>query len=491
MIDWINSIFGQGFLFTGDGYLVIGNFYFEYPTQLPQLTPLSFYFIFFVFIVFCLVRPFKGRLRPYFLLLASLFFLYTFSLYHLVFLCILAVVGWLLAYINQIKKNKIILFISVFIIVGVLSFYKFSQLTSLSLLMPLGLSFVSFKIISSIVDAYKGKIDVKNPLVYLNYALFFPTIIAGPIHRYEGFAKTITTKQEFDYRDAKNGGFQMMLGIFEKLVFCDFVASVVNRTLSSGLGGQNALLAIVLYSFQIYLDFDAYSNISIGCARLLGFSFPKNFNSPYLSVSIKDFWRNWHISLGAFFREYVYIPLGGNRKGKVRQYLGIIIVFLLSGLWHGVTLNFVLWGLGHALLFVIEESIFSLFKNIKINKVLGFVLRVIGIAINFVLVTALWQLFRYSDLSQISEVIKSLSINSALDFETIGLTHNEVIWLICVIVITIIFDILRKHLDMLAVYAKIFIPFRWVGYLVLIAIFLVFGVFGGSFEASDFIYQWF
>ena len=491
MIDWINSILGESFLILGDGYAIIGDFYFKYPTSIPQLSPLSFAFIAFVFLVFCLVRPFKGKLRPFILLAADLFFLYTFSTYHLIFLAILSVGGWILALVNQKLQNKVFLWVSVLIPVLVLGIYKFPQLIHQNLLMPLGLSFVSFKIISSIVDAYKGEIDVTNPLTYLNYALFFPAVTAGPIHRYGPFKDILTNDQEFDYKDARNGGLQMMLGIFEKLVFCDFVATVVNRASAEGMLGGNIFLAIVLYSFQIYLDFDAYSNISIGCARLLGFKFDKNFNSPYLSSTIKEFWRRWHISLGAFFRDYVYIPLGGNRRGKLRQYLAILIVFILSGVWHGSTLNFLLWGLGHGLLQIIEELILSPFKKVKLYKPVQIMVKIFGICINFVFVTVLWQLFKYSDMSQLANVWHSLMTPSALDFEAMGLTHNEVIWLAIVIATTVILDILRDRWDMVEVYGKVFMPLRWVGYMVLIFIFLIFAVYGGTFEASDFIYQWF
>ena len=491
MIDWIRSFFTEGFITFGDGFAIIGDYYFRYPEALPQLTPLSIWFIAFVFIVFCLVRPFKGKLRPFVLLAADLFFLFSFSLYHMLFLLGLSAVAWILCLLIYKYRNRILLYVSVLIPVGILCFYKYPMLNGGSLIMPLGLSFVSFKIISSLIDTYKGKADTRNPLTYLNYALFFPAVTAGPIHRYAPFREVLENDQSFDYRDAKNGGFQMMLGIFEKMVFCDFIASVVTRALGEGMTGWNSVLAIVLYSSQIYLDFDAYSNISIGCARLLGFKFEKNFNSPYLSSSIKEFWRRWHISLGAFFRDYVYIPLGGSRKGRLRQYLAILTVFLLSGIWHGSTWNFVLWGFGHAVLQIIEEPFISRLKKRRLNKGLSAVLKVFGIAFNFILVTILWQLFRYSDLNALSTVLNNVLTGAPLDMEAIGLTHNEVIWLICVLTVTVIFDILRDRWDMLEKYASMFLPLRWIGYIVLMFIFLIFGVYGGSFAASDFIYQWF
>ena len=491
LFAWLNGLLGEGTFSLGDGYAILGDYYFRFPEKLPQLTPLSFAFILFVFLVFCLARPFKGKLRPFVLLAADLFFLYSFSTYHLGSLLFLALLGWLLALLNQLLKNKWALLGSILVPVVILGTFKFAPLFGQSILMPLGLSFVTFKIISAMVDAYKGEIDVRNPLVYFNYALFFPAVTAGPIHRYAYFKDVLTKDQPFDYSEAKNGGFQMMLGMFEKIVFCDFIASVVTRASAAGMTGGNTLLAIILYSFQIYLDFDAYSNISIGCAKLLGFSFPKNFNTPYLAATIKEFWRRWHISLGSFFRDYVYIPLGGSRKGKVRQYLAILAVFLLSGIWHGSTMNFVWWGLGHGILQIIEELILSPFRKMKLKKPFALVFRIFGILINFLFVTILWQLFKYSDMGQLAGVWQALRTPQKLDFELMGLTANEVKWLFFILITVIVTDILRDKWDMVKAYSRLFFPLRWLGYAVLIQVFLVFGVFGGSVSASDFIYQWF
>ena len=470
--------------------MIIGDYYYEFPQTLPRLEMLSPYFVVFVLLCFFLSRAFQSRLRPFVLLVANLIFLYSFSLYHLCLLCELALVGYLFSLLLLYKKNRITLGVAVLACLAVLFFFKYQGYWKISLTIPLGLSYVTFKLISYYADIYTGKTKgTRNPVYFFDYVLFFSLITAGPINRFEPFYQTIANKQELEYRDAKNGGFQLMLGIFEKKVFCDYLSDVMSRALNSGLGGLNTLLAVILYSFVIYLDFDACSNIAIGTARLMGFSIPKNFNSPYLSATIKEFWNRWHISLSTWFRDYVYIPLGGNRKGKALQYAFIMIVFVLSGIWHGSTLNFVIWGLLHGLLRVIEDIVLLPFKNS--NKTVKLIARPFGILINFALVTFFWLFFRYQTLDQVTAVLQDIAKLTPLSLTEIGLTFNEQVWLGVVLFCVLITDILRKHFDMLETYAKGIFPLRWIGYAVLIVVFLIFGVYGGSFAASDFIYKYF
>ena len=282
-----------------------------------------------------------------------------------------------------------------------------------------------------------------------------------------------------------------MLGIYEKMVFCDFIATVVERALSTELSGLNTLLGVVLYSFQIYLDFDSYSNIAIGTARLLGFDLRKNFHSPYFAKSLRDFWSRWHISLSSWFRDYIYIPLGGNRKGLFRRYLNLMIVFVISGLWHGSTLNFLLWGILNGVIQIIEDIIALPFKKIKENTFTKIITRVLGIPVNFIIVTFLWLIFRYQSMDEVISVIQQIRTLAPLDFELIGLTHNEVLWTVCIISVTVILDIMRNYLDMLKFFNKLIFPVRWAVYILLVFTFMIFAIYGGSFAASDFIYQWF
>ena len=467
--------------------MFIGNYYYEPIRSLPALTVTSAYFVIFCFVVFCFSRPFKSFLRPLILLVANFIFVYSFGLKNLLWLLGFSVVGYLLGLVNDKHKNKYIVIISSLIYGVALLGYKMINLADNSIVIPLGLSFYSFKIISYLCDIYSGKINAeKNIIYYLDYVMFFPCITAGPINRAEYFLKEIRSKHEFDYQDIASGFFLLACGIFEKLVFCDFIGSVVTKSLNVELNGFNTLLGVVLYSFQIYLDFDSISNIAIGSARMLGFKLDRNFHVPYLATSIKDFWNRWHISLSSWLRDYIYFPLGGGRKGDLRKYLNVLIVFFVSSLWHGITINFLIWGMGHGVLRIIEDLVAKFFKNRKPR----FVVSILLILINFIIVTTLWIFFKY-DFSDAIATIQRIFMKSPFSFETIDLTHNEVIWLCIVLSTVVITDILRYFFDLGDFFGEHIFVIRFVLYAAMILLFLVFGMYGSSFDANDFIYRWF
>ena len=467
--------------------MFIGNYYYEPISSFPVLSATSIYFVAFCFLVFCLARPFKSILRPLILLAANFIFVYSFGLNNLLWLLAFSIIGYLLGLVNQKYHNKHIVVISSLMYGFALLGYKFINLTDNSIVIPLGLSFYSFKIISYLCDIYSGKIKAeKNIIYYLDYVMFFPCITAGPINRADYFLKEIRSKHEFDYQDIASGFFLVACGIFEKLVFCDFIGSVVTKSMNAELSGLNTLLGVILYSFQIYLDFDSISNIAIGTARMLGFKLDRNFHVPYLSSSIKDFWNRWHISLSSWLRDYIYFPLGGGRKGDLRKYLNVLIVFFVSSLWHGITPTFLIWGMGHGVIRITEDLIAKFFKNRKPKFFVSLVLMVI----NFTVVTTLWIFFKY-DFSEAVATIRRIFVKSPLDFETMGLTHNEIIWLCIVLFAVIITDILRYFFDLGAFFGKHIFIIRFVLYVAMIMLFLVFGMYGGSFDANDFIYRWF
>lgn len=211
---------------------------------------------------------------------------------------------------------------------------------------------------------------------------------------------------------------------------------------------------------------------------------------PYLATSIKDFWGRWHISLSSWLKDYIYIPLGGSKKGNLRKYLNILIVFLVSGLWHGVALNYLIWGMGHGLLRVIEDLIALPFKNIKLNKVAKFFISIPLIVINFGVVTFLWIFFKY-DFNSATLILSRIFTSSPLNFELIGLTTNEVYWLYIVIGVSVLVDIFRYFFNVADFLGKRIFILRYAVYVVMIITFLVFGMYGGSFDSNDFIYRWF
>lgn len=269
---------------------------------------------------------------------------------------------------------------------------------------PLGISFFTFQSVSYIVDTYTKKIPSEKN--FLNVALFisfFPIISSGPIQRAGNLIPQFLHIRNFNYDNATDGMKLFAWGMFKKLCIADRIAVYVNYVYGNVNDGYGLaiLLATVLYSFQIYCDFSGYSDMAIGIARYLGFDVGKNFAHPYLSKSVGEFWRRWHISLSSWFRDYVYIPLGGSRVALPRIYLNILITFLVSGIWHGSTWNFVIWGLLHGIFQCIGRATKSFWEKIKVPSF-------IRIFITFCLVTFAWIFFRSNNLQEAGSVISKI-----------------------------------------------------------------------------------
>ena len=270
---------------------------------------------------------------------------------------------------------------------------------------PLGISFFTFQSISYIADSYTKKIQPEKN--FLNVALFisfFPVISSGPIQRAGNLMPQFQTVRHFDYDNATNGMKLFAWGMFKKLCIADRIAVYVNYVYGNAgeQYGLALLLATVLYSFQIYCDFSGYSDMAIGVARYLGFDIGKNFDHPYLSQSVGEFWRRWHISLSSWLRDYVYIPLGGSRVAVPRIYLNLMLTFLVSGIWHGSTWNFVIWGLLHGIFQCIGRTTKPLWEKLKIPAFLR-------IAVTFCLVSFAWIFFRAANLTEAGIVISKIA----------------------------------------------------------------------------------
>ncbi|MFI3284953.1 MAG: MBOAT family O-acyltransferase [Erysipelotrichaceae bacterium] len=474
--------------------MFLGPYYYEFLNAFPSLTMTSIYFVGFLFVVFLFARFYRSILRPFVLLIANVIFIVSFSKEAFMYIFIIALASYLFGFVLDKYKSKGVITGIITLYVLILLYFKYAGLfTTESIIMPLGLSFYSFKVMSYLFDVYYEKMETeKNILYFLNYVFFFPTLIAGPIHRSKAFFEELRNKPEFDYKEAKGGAVQVFLGIFEKLVFTDFIALIVSLIFDNPeLMGMNRLFGVILYSFQIYLDFDAISNIAIGSARVLGFKLTKNFNSPYLAHNLKEFWHRWHISLSTWFKDYLYIPLGGSRKGNFRKYINLMIVFVVSGLWHGSTVNFLVWGFLHGLIQIIEDSVFSRFNTQDWSKWIKGCLKGIGIVVNFIIVSFLWLIFRYDNMTEVISVINSILQPQSFDYELIGITLAECYWLATILITVLVLDICRNYTDMIVLFNRLYFPIRWAIYALLIILFLIFGVYGGSFDASDFIYQFF
>ena len=280
-----------------------------------------------------------------------------------------------------------------------------SNIHSLKIVLPLGISFFTFQAIAYVVDVYKRKIEPTNLVDCLLYIGFFPKLLAGPIERPTNLIPQIQKPRIFEYNIAVDGCRQMLWGLFKKVVIADNAALYVNQVYSdyANQSGSTLLLAAILYTIQIYGDFSGYSDMAIGSAKLLGFRFRNNFLFPYFSRNMNEFWRRWHISLNTWFVDYVYIPLGGSRNGKWHTIRNIMVVFMLSGLWHGADWSFVAWGAYHGLLLVLlillncntkYEHVVAYEKTIPSLKEFGQMLLV------FALATFGWMMFRADNMTQ-------------------------------------------------------------------------------------------
>ncbi|MCI6715604.1 MAG: MBOAT family protein [Lachnospiraceae bacterium] len=272
----------------------------------------------------------------------------------------------------------------------------------LSLVLPLGISFYTFQMISYQIDCYKGKIEQRASLVeFAAYVSMFPQLIAGPIVRYEEIAERMRVRK-IRIRDLENGLKLFTVGLGLKVLLANQIGTLWNTIMTAGAGSLHisvAWLGAIAYSFQIYFDFWGYSVMAMGLGKMLGFRIPRNFNNPYASKSVSEFWRRWHMTLGSWFKEYVYIPLGGNRKGIVRTICNLFVVWALTGLWHGANWNFVLWGILFFVLISIEKQ--RLAKWLEKTKVLGHLYIL-------VLIPVTWVIFAITDIRQLGVYLANM-----------------------------------------------------------------------------------
>ncbi|MDA3890419.1 MAG: MBOAT family protein [Salinivirgaceae bacterium] len=268
------------------------------------------------------------------------------------------------------------------------------------ILLPVGISFYTFQIISYIVDLYRKNVEpIKNVLDFGFYVSFFPQLIAGPIVRASSFVPQMYSGYKVHKDEAAQALFLILNGLIKKIVIADYISvNFVDRIFDSPLSysGFENLMAVYGYSIQIYCDFSGYTDIAIGLALWMGFRLPLNFNSPYKAANITDFWRRWHISLSSWLKDYLYIPLGGNRKGKIHTYINLAVTMLLGGLWHGANLRFVIWGALHGIYLAIHKAWLSYFPK-QNGKLLS-----LRVFITFHLVTLTWMIFRANNMNDVS-----------------------------------------------------------------------------------------
>lgn len=296
---------------------------------------------------------------------------------------------------------------------------------SLEIILPVGISFYTFQTMGYSIDVYHRKLSpIRNFITFAAFVSFFPQLVAGPIERAPHFLPQFVASRKFDFCNARDGMRQMLWGLFKKLVIADNAASVVNAVFNdmSGYSGSTLWVAALCFSFQIYGDFSGYSDMAIGMAKLFGFSLRQNFNQPYFSANIPEFWRKWHISLSTWFRDYLYIPLGGNRKGAWGRVRNVMIVFALSGLWHGANWTFFMWGMLNGLLFLLshrEKPSFQTHSGILEHPALIKLIRRGSVVITFFCVTVMWVPFRSPDCGFALEYVSKMFSHSCLSLPDI------------------------------------------------------------------------
>ena len=419
------------------------------------------------------------------------------------------------------KENckKIIVALSFIINLGILFFFKYFnfvfsilnrafsyiniQLTIpvFDIILPVGISFFTFQALSYTMDVYRDEIYAeKNFLRYALFVSFFPQLVAGPIERSKNLLKQLASPKKFDIDSARKGILLMIWGFFLKMVLADRIAIFVDTVYGNTIefAGCYLIIATVLFAVQIYCDFAGYSIIAMGAASIIGINLMENFDAPYLSTSVSEFWRRWHISLTSWFKDYLYIPLGGSRKGTIRKYINKMIVFLVSGLWHGASISFVVWGGLNGLYQIIEEATKPLrdfvVRVLKVNRSsIGH--RMFQITITFILVDFSWIFFRANGFTHGIEIAKSIftAKNFGVLFDgslyNCGLdAHNFWLMIICISILIFADFCKRKRIDIVDIVMNQDGWFRWLFISASICFILLFGKWGPTFDQANFIY---
>lgn len=506
----------------------------------------SFWFILFFLVVVILYYAIPQKFKNLVLLAASSFFYLTSSIESGCIIVGVIAIAYVFGRVLEKRPGKHLLAIGIIAILGTLFTCKYLnftvesldfvlskigidiQFSGLELIMPIGISFFTLQAVGYLIDVYRKKIEAeKNVIDFAVFLGFFGYILSGPIERAQNILPQLKKKRKFHYTSFCHGIQLMLWGYFVKLVVAERFAIVANTVFDNHTyyAGIEMLLGTIAYSLQLYCDFSGYSYIARGVGQALGLEIINNFEQPYFSLSISEFWRRWHISLSSWLRDYVYIPLGGNRKGIVRKYVNVIIVFFVSGVWHGAAWNYIFWGVLHGIYQVIEGIFGSLKekfgnKNKQETKEVPFSQKLLSVMWNFTLVNFAWIFFRASNMQTALQMIKRIVLGflpaatfgakylpeydyvrkfvSGYNLRTIedyawlhiGLDISDTVVLLIGFVIIFAVDVLhyqkvncRNWID------KQQLWFRWLLYIGATIVVLVLGIYGSTYNASSFIYS--
>ena len=428
----------------------------------------SFGFLIFFPIFFLLYKVLPLKIRWVMMLALSYFFYMSWQadlIYLILFTTLVSYVCAILIEKNSDRPGvrKLCMITAVSVSLLVLFFFKYfnflsntvttlfgmSELT-LDLILPVGISFYTFQTLSYVIDVYRGTLPAERHFgYYALYVSFFPQLVAGPIERPENLIPQLKTKNEFNVNDCTVGLKFMLVGFFKKIAVADQISKYVDAVYNNASGGSEIVngftvaVATLLFAVQIYCDFSGYTDIAIGCARILGIRLMQNFNDPYSAVNIKDFWRRWHISLTSWFTDYVYIPLGGSRCKKWRHLMNIMIVFLLSGIWHGAAWTYVLWGVVHGVYQIVGNLTAKPRSRLLVKLGLvedGLFVTWSRRGITFILVCLAWMIFRANSFSDLGILFKTLfvgwgDVSIGASLEALGMSVTNVITIILSVIV--------------------------------------------------------
>lgn len=418
---------------------------------------LTFVFLFLPLVIALYFTTKNIRFRNVILLIFSLVF-YAWGEPKLISLMLVVIIlNYLLTILMDRYRNykrKLYFILIVFIDLGILIFYKYSNfliqnLNSLlnskfdyfDIVMPIGISFYTFQILSYVIDVYRFKFKAQKDITALAlYIVLFPQLIAGPIVRYETIREELK-KRESSFENLVTGSQRFIIGLGKKVLIANQVAVIANTVFSMGISELTALhvwLGSVSFMFQIYFDFSGYSDMAIGLGKIFGFNFLENFNYPYISRSVTEFWRRWHISLSSWFKDYLYIPLGGNRNGKIFWFRNILVVWFLTGLWHGAAWNFVIWGVYFGTILIIEKLLLG--NILKKVPILNYVYTMMVVLIS-------WIIFNGNSTSQILQFIRLLFSPINLERRVLNTLQFGDYWIYYVFAVIGSFPLLKKIND--------------------------------------------
>lgn len=469
-----------------------------------------FVFLIIVFSIYWKSVGYKNQLRQWILLISSYIFYGWWDWRFLILIVISSATDFIVGkYLYRTTKHfnrKLLLLVSLFINLGMLFFFKyfhffiesFQTLTgidvnkswsTLNVILPVGISFYTFQTLSYTIDIYRKKIKpTPSALTFFTFVSFFPQLVAGPIERARHLIPQFKKRPVFSYDQATSGLKSILWGLFKKMVIADQLAKLVDAVYAQpeNFSGWSVLIATFLFGYQIYCDFSGYSDIAIGTARLFGIELNPNFKTPYLANSFRNFWHRWHISLSTWFRDYVYIPLGGNLGNAGFWTRNIIITFVVSGLWHGANVTFLIWGAFHGFLYIAEKFLSPLFRfSEKMKNRLGWF-------ITFFLANLAWLFFRAKSWNQIKMLVLQLMNHEKLPINTFTqLLHDEGKFtapgrmLVFVFPLFILAEFLMKEKSFPEFISNTSRPVQWSVFYFIILLILFFGVLR---SAPQFIY---